>query len=163
MPREHVIKPNHLRTPLIWMSVLVLLAMMSTVLEARSGVAPEQALRDAESLTRSFSDWSIYRGDGDSMAPRFDERHLLLVKPARQGEVKAGMIALFHDAEGDLVAHTVIGLTAEGIITRGLNNRHHDPQAIPHGAIVGVLVGTLAANAPIPGSFDLPVALGKTY
>lgn len=130
---------------------------------AKWGVSPEQALHDARRIIAAHADWSIYRGDGVSMAPRFDETHILIVEKASVEALKPGMVALFHDAAGDLVAHTVIACDGAGIVTRGLNNDRQDPHPISGRAVVGVLVGTLAAHSPIPEAFALPTALGKSY
>jgi len=143
--------------------LIVLVTLAGTAAEARSGVTPERALEDAQRILTHFSDWTLYRVEGVSMAPRFESTHLLLVKPVNRDMLKPGMIALFHDDEGDLIAHTVISVDDAGIVSRGLNNRVHDPRPISSDAIIGVVVGTLAASSPIPESFGLPVALGKSY
>lgn len=145
------------------LGLLGLALSLPAVLEARSSVAPERALADANRLLTRFSEWSLYRGTGDSMAPRFDANHLLFVKSVSGADLRPGMIALFHDAEGDLVAHTVLDNDGQTVATRGLNNAAADPLRIEHTAVVGVLIGTLAANAPFSADLDLPVALGKTY
>lgn len=146
----------------LFLSLLATLVLAAN-LSAKSSVTPEQALADASFLTSRFPQWSVYRADGASMAPRFDENHLLLVQDAKGGELKPGMVALFRDAEGDLVAHTVISNDGTSLATRGLNNPSLDPVRIPYDSVVGVLVGTLAANAPFSDHHELTVALGKTY
>lgn len=144
-------------------ALLGLLVLAASPLQAGWGVSPAQALEEARQIVADRNGWSIYRGDGHSMAPRFDATHLLIVKEADFGNLQPGMIALFRDAEGDLVAHTVSQCDDTGFTTRGLNNRRSDPVRIPGEALLGVLIGTLAADAAIPEAYPLPTALGKTY
>jgi hypothetical protein len=148
--------------PLFLVLLTALLALAGT-LEAKSSVSPERALADARAITAIFPQWSLYRADGISMAPRFDENHLLLVEEVSGQQIRPGMVALFRDAEGDLVAHSVIENDGITLATRGLNNRSMDPARIQYEDVVGVLVGTLAANAPFSDHHELQVALGKTY
>jgi len=141
----------------------VCVALTSTETLARSNVPADQALNDATKIAQRY-DWDIYKGSGKSMDPSFSSTSFLLVKKLSFESINIGMTILFHDFNGDTVAHRVIGHTESGmIITRGINNTKTDPHPITRDQVIGALVGTIDSNQALNGFISIPTAIGKTY
>lgn len=140
------------------------LILLATSLHAapQSAVSPAQALQDARQVVQARADWTLYRGAGDSMNPFFGENSLLLVAPISFPALQPGMIAVYRDATGSIVAHRVVSRTPGEAIARGFNNPADDPHTISADNLIGVTAGFLHASAPVNDD-SLPVAWGKRY
>lgn len=140
--------------------VITLLTSVVSAIVPASSVPATQALRDAEMLASLRPDWQVYQAAGDSMEPFFGGNSLLLVQTARVESLQPGMIAVYRDAEGDLVGHQVVQAGAE-VVAKGANNTDRDPATITEANLVGVVVGMLHAADPVASS--LPTVHGKRY
>lgn len=139
--------------------------MMASFVSAapKSSVSFEQALADAQKVTAMNPAWSVMRCAGISMDPFFGEDSLMLVEAVEIGKVREGMVIVYRDAEGDLVAHSVVSVTADGVIAKGFNNRSEDPHPVTSESLVGVAFGYLHTNGAHADASTLPVAIGKTF
>lgn len=142
---------------------LIALATTTSTGLAKSGVSPEQAIADAKIIQKGHPTWNLFAGSGFSMDPFFGDNSLLFVEKTPISKMKPGMVAVFTDHQGDTVAHTVVRVTPEGLVTKGLNNSTIDPTPVTHERLIGAVIGRLEASASISSVADLPVALGKTY
>lgn len=128
-----------------------------------SGVPFATALAEAIWLNEMNPRWDIYRGDGDSMYPHYGSHSLLLVKDTPIDAIRAGMMVLYIDAEGDRVAHLVDRVEGSQLRTRGAHTKEVDPTPVSQENLLGIVIGVMhsARNSPIETS--VPVALGKRY
>ncbi|MDP0500402.1 MAG: hypothetical protein Q7P63_09905 [Verrucomicrobiota bacterium JB022] len=125
-----------------------------------SSVSPEQALSDAEQLASLRPDWSVFQAAGNSMEPFFGSNSLLIVQAVDTASLRPGMIAVYRDAEGDLVGHQVVSIGAE-ILAKGANNAVIDPTVVRADNLVGIVVGML--HAADTQTTALQVVHGKRY
>lgn len=155
------------RILLRWIAVISLTLMLPSlgfaVSAPVSSVPFTTALAEAQAIVSQQSSWMLYRTEGDSMNPYFGAAALLLVQKASVESLRPGMIAVYEDAEGDLVAHRVERITAEGVIAKGVNNLSEDPLPIRSEALRGVVFGTLHTRGDAPNNIDVPVAYGKRF
>lgn len=128
-----------------------------------SSVPFETAVKEATWLTSLYPTWNIYRGEGRSMYPHYGSHSLLIVNEAEISAVKAGMIVLFVDAEGDRVAHLVERTDAGELRTRGANNKSVDPAPVTADNFIGVVIGVMHTSRNSSPDTSIPVAIGKTY
>ena len=141
---------------------LLILGMTSpALLQAMGPASGEQALADAARLVAMRPQFEVYRAQGDSMEPFFREDALLLVAETRWDELENGMIVLFEDAEGDMVAHQITKLRRNSAQTRGYNNRRADRDPLTAANLRGVVAGIFHTHG-FDAAPDLPVALGKS-
>jgi SynChlorMet cassette protein ScmC len=89
-----------------------------------------------ESLVARDSRRLVYTGA--SMNPTLVEPELLQVEPCRTGRVRPGDVVCFKSPDGDLtVVHRVVKVGADGIRTRGDNNRWDDERVLQAADIIG--------------------------
>lgn len=128
-----------------------------------SPVAYGDALADAMHVAAMNPQWQVLRCDGDSMTPYFGANSLMLVESAKTADLSPGMIAVYRDATGELVAHIVVKQDANGATLRGYNNSRNDPEVVTDANLVGVVFGLIhGAQAGSEGA-ELPVAMGKRF
>ena len=121
------------------------------------------ALAEAQKVAALNPAWTVMRCDGDSMTPYFGDASLMLVQPSRVSELRPGMIAVYRDAAGDLVAHSVVKVDASGATLRGFNNTRNDPDVVTDANLAGVVFGFLhsAGGDDATSAAALPLAVGK--
>ena len=137
--------------------------------EAIPSLPYKKAIRDAEKVAELSESWRVMRGVGNSMLPLYGENSVLLVEMTDFEYLGAGMIAVYRDAKGDLVAHQVRGRARDGWITQGINNRREDPSPVTTLNFVGTLFGVLNASegasslSASEATSKYPVVYGKEY
>ena len=91
---------------------------------------------------------------GPSMFPALGDGDVLGLEPSPcRGTVKPGDIIVFvHPAEPFDVAHRVVRVSAEGVVTRGDANDHDDPGVVPWAAIKGKVVDVVPARSLLASS-----------
>lgn len=154
-----------LSASLRYLAILGVFSLMASFVSAapKSSVSFEQALADARQVTKMNPAWSVMRCAGISMDPFFGDASLMLVEAVDFAKVREGMVIVYRDAEDDLVAHSVISVSPDGIIAKGYNNRTEDPHPVTADSFVGVAFGFLHTNGDHSGASELPVAIGKTF
>lgn len=97
--------------------------------------APELAELVGAVLVRGGHVWLV--ASGESMLPALRPGDELLFGPLREGEPRLGQVVLWQRG-GKLIAHRVVELRADGLVTAGDASVRADP-AISRDALVGVL------------------------
>jgi len=112
-----------------------------------SGVPFKQALSDARQVAAMNPTWHVFAAHGESMEPQFGSASLLLVSESAYESLQAGMVVVYRDGTGDLVAHRLIQLTATGWVVKGVNNDRPDPGLVTAQNLQGVVFGILHYQA----------------
>jgi signal peptidase I len=100
------------------------------------------------------------------MEPEFGNASLLLVAHAGFDELQPGMVVVYRDQAGDLVAHKVLQATAGGWIVKGLNNDRADPGLVTAENLRGVVFGILnydPESTKLAAADQPTVAYAKQY
>ena len=162
------------RSPIRAGAVLMILAIsagacLGSGQEGALSLPYKKAIRDAEKVAELSESWRVMRGAGNSMLPLYGENSVLLVEMTDFEYLGAGMIAVYRDTNGDLVAHQVRGRARDGWITQGINNRREDPSPVTTLNFVGTLFGVLNASegasslSASEATSKYPVVYGKEY
>ncbi len=128
-----------------------------------------QALKDAQFIASQNPDWDVARCQGYSMSPFFTERSVLLVKKLPFEKLREGMVAVYTDHEGDLVAHKVVDRGEHGWRCQAFQNDIDDPTPVTRENFRGIAFAVLnAQSGPEPellAKMDSGVltVIGKTY
>lgn len=149
------------------MSRVVLLLCLSLAL-GRVAVSAEMSTRidsipsgsvaavvDATRLAQQHAGAQVARVVGDSMVPFFSGGDVVVFKPIAFSQVKVGMIVVYENAWGETVAHQVVRVTEEGLITRGYHNREADSTRVTTANFRGIVYGTFHAYDTGVFAFDL--------
>lgn len=134
-----------------------------------TNVPMAQAINDAQQAADQNAGWMVMLGDGRSMAPYYGKGSVLLVEKTDFSHLKPGMMAVFQDAEGDLVGHWLIRKEGAGWVTQGVNNAALDADLMTQGNYVGVIFGVLktagedATGVAYARQHNLPRVIGKSY
>ncbi len=126
----------------------------------KSAVPFRQALREAETIVQTRSDWEVMQGAGQSMLPFYGEHSLLFVARADISQVRPGMIVVYRDAEGDRVGHRAEEAGPGGVRVRGLRNAGRTSALVTSDNLIGVVFGVVHTRAADPAS-NLPRVIGK--
>ncbi|MCU0792172.1 MAG: signal peptidase I [Opitutaceae bacterium] len=121
-----------------------------------SSVALATALEDAHLLASIKGD-SVVRVEGTSMLPYFDNGAVLVVRPAKVDALAAGMVVVYRNHLGELVAHRVERGTADGWVVRGANNAKADSTLVTAENLVGTVYATFYSD-PAAGREGLMLA-----
>lgn len=153
---------------IITIALIIWLSGASAKGAINSPVSYEQALTDAVRIAQLNQDWEVMRCSGTSMEPFYGKDSIILVDKADISELRSGMIAVYRDADGVLVAHKVINATSSQAWGQGFNNKHRDPDPITADNLTGVVFTILhTSGQPDAGALAqadiLPVVYGKTY
>lgn len=133
-----------------------------------SSVSYEMALADAARIAQTNQNWEVMRCAGVSMEPFYGQDSIILVDKVDISDLRSGMIAVYRDADGVLVAHQVIEATSSQAWGQGVNNKQRDPDPITADNLSGVVFTILhTSGQPVAGILaqadTLPVVHGKTY
>ncbi len=145
---------------------------LSSIQAAPTGkttISFEKALHDANKVAAMKSSWSVMLGAGNSMTPLYGENSVLVVEKASFTQLSVGMVAVYKDSEGSLVAHPLTAKTGSDWVARGINNRGEDPERVSAENFVGVVFGVFNASQSLQESGveysveETPVVYGKTF
>ncbi|WOO40339.1 S24/S26 family peptidase [Rubellicoccus peritrichatus] len=115
----------------------------------KTNVSFEQALADASKVAATRGEWEVARCEGFSMSPFFTERCVLLVEKLAYENLRVGMVGVYEDVDGDLVAHRLVEKVPDGWICRALQNQSNDPQLLDRENFLGIAFGVFnAASGP---------------
>lgn len=102
------------------------------------------------------------------MAPYYGEGSVLLVDRAPYNKLRAGMMVVFRDADGDTVGHWLVRQENGGWVTQGVNNVELDPELLTEANYQGVIFGVLnsrgadAEGLRVASQMQLPRVIGKS-
>ncbi|WP_309383859.1 S24/S26 family peptidase [Cerasicoccus frondis] len=163
-----------MKTPAISL-LIALLTFVASAAEGRylsanikTDVPMVRAIDDALQAAQHNQSWMVMLGKGVSMDPYYGSSSVLLVSPTPFQKLKPGMMAVFRDADGDLVGHWLVRLEGQGWVTQGANNFSEDPEIMTASAYEGVIFGVLnSAGADAQGmayakQLGLPTVIGKS-
>jgi signal peptidase I len=134
-----------------------------------SGVPFADALANAHKIAELDPTWKLFMVKGQSMEPQFGCNSILVAAQTKYTDLKVGMLVVYKDGTGDLVAHRIIQKNDNGWIAKGYNNDKTDPCLVTAENLQGVVFGIVnykhgtdsLASVDIKG--NPPVALAKTY
>lgn len=134
---------------------------------ARSNVSFGNALADATLVVAQKDGRWLARTAGDSMLPFFGADSIAVIQRIDATRLREGMIAVYRNADGEQVAHRVVGRTATGWRVQGYNNDRADSTVVDGSNLLGVVYATFhtagrdTGNFSAPASFeDVPVIVG---
>ncbi len=95
-----------------------------------------------------------------SMVPALDPGDLVVDRPVN-GDLKVGDIITFKHGQGDdLVTHRIVGITPEGIKTKGDANRTADVWTIPDDYVQGVVAFRIPKGGYVITFMSKPAGIG---
>ena len=150
-------------------STLLGLSSLSAAPAGKTPISYEKALNDAVKVAGMKKSWSVMRGAGNSMVPFYGENSVLVVEKASFAKLSAGMVAVYKDSKGTLVAHPLTARTDSGWLAQGINNRGQDPERVNEENFVGVVFGVFNASEGWQESSakysaeQIPLVYGKTF
>ncbi len=166
---------NPLRKGILNCAAAIILALVSFAPQTARAVAPssgvscDEILTAAQNVLTLNSGWKIFMVKGQSMEPQFGKNSVLLTSPGNFKDLRPGMLVVYKDAFGDLVAHRLMENTGKGWIAKGYNNKTIDPGLVTEANLQGVIFGVLNyksgtdTTSAVAATNHLPVALAKTY
>jgi signal peptidase I len=144
---------KRLPPPLLWMVALVF-AVGGVALKAESkGMAAEPsakvglatALADARRLAAARGD-TVLRVEGRSMLPYFGDGSVLVVRATPVDALREGMVVVYRNRFGEMIAHRIEARAAEGWIVRGANNADADSTLVTADNLIGTVYVTLYSD-----------------
>lgn len=113
--------------------------------EPVSKVALATALADAHRLAAAKGD-TVVRVQGVSMLPYFGEGSVLVVRSTSVEALRPGMVVVYRNRFGEMVAHRIETQTGEGWTARGANNGEPDSTPVTADNLVGTVYVTLYSD-----------------
>jgi hypothetical protein len=98
-----------------------------------------EAYRDAELVSAQEQQRRTAQGVGESMAPLYGDGTVLVIHPIGYDDLAAGMLVAYLDRHGRRVVHKLVGRTAGGWLTIGLNNDRVDGDLVTPHNLLGVI------------------------
>lgn len=142
--------------------VHVILAVTASFLVSQSGIAAganashpftpfsaEAALVDAHRLAAKREGSQVVRIEGQSMLPYFGDGSVLVTNQITTAELRPGMVVVYRNRFGEMVAHRVETLAESGWIVRGYNNDASDSTPVTDQNLVGVVYATFYSSGRI--------------
>lgn len=109
-------------------------------------VSSGQQLRSAEKWAARSSRAFVLIGSGASMEPAYPAGTALVVEERGYRELRAGMCAVYRNAQGFYVAHVVVERLPKGWVAIGLNNAREDEDYITPRNFVGVITAAFVPH-----------------
>ncbi|MGE9292386.1 S24/S26 family peptidase [Ruficoccus sp. ZRK36] len=139
------------KTPVTTSFFFALIVLFSALtaraeVELASDVRASDAYNDALSVAAMNANWTAIPADGTSMLPYYDSKSILMIDRASFNQLRAGMMVVYRDNDGDLVGHQLIRKTENGWVARGINNRGEDPELVTAANYRGVVFGVFHSN-----------------
>ena len=110
-----------------------------------SPAALSTALNDAHLLAARKGD-TVVRVEGASMLPYFGDGSVLVVRAMPVANLSAGMVVVYRNSLGELVAHRVERRAADGWVVRGANNAATDSTLVTAENLVGTVYATFYSD-----------------
>ncbi len=153
----------------IAVTTVLSLTSMQAASSGKTTFTYQKALNDAAKVAAMNDSWTVMRGAGNSMLPLYGENSVLVVEKASFSQLSTGMVAVYKDSEGSLVAHTLTAKADSGWIAKGINNKSQDPEKVSAENFVGVVFGVFNAfqsgqeSVAQISAQEIPVVYGKTF
>lgn len=94
-------------------------------------------------------------GSGQSMQPLYAPGTILVLQQFPYELLEPGQTVLYRNQARKVVAHVLVTKARDGWRAAGLNNRHHDMEAVQAANLVGVVI---AAFQPLPDGTRVQIA-----
>lgn len=118
-------------------------------------VGLSEALADARALASLNEGATVLQVAGASMHPYFGDGALLVVRPVAAGQLRKGMVVVYRNRFGELVAHRLVARRGEGWVAQGYNNAATDSTLVEAANLRGVVYATIhtagGAGNPVAG------------
>jgi signal peptidase I len=111
-----------------------------------SPVSIETAVADAQALASQHPNMTVMRIEGISMIPYFGEGSVLVVKKISAARLREGMVVVYRNRFGDIVAHRVMARVKGGWEVKGWNNFWADTTIVNSGNLFGVVYATFQSS-----------------
>jgi len=92
---------------------------------------------DAIAISEKISDSKVMVVNGSSMNPILKNGDVIVVKPIDHSKLKRGMVCVYKNDLGELIAHSVV--STNPLVLKGANNKVVDPDKVVE--IVGIMYG----------------------
>jgi len=111
-----------------------------------SSISFATALADARALAARHHNMTVMRIAGVSMLPYFGEGSLVVVKKISPVRLREGMVVVYRNNFGEIVAHRLVARVDGGWQVRGWNNDRADSTIVNAGNLLGVVYATFQSN-----------------
>jgi hypothetical protein len=109
---------------------------------------PAEAWRIANAYAADRVGAEVVLGLGDSMAPFYPNRTLLVIEKRPVESLAPGMTVLFIDDRGARVAHTLVRCVHGEWETQGLGNMYRDPNRMTRANFIGCVTQAIELTWP---------------
>lgn len=121
-----------------------------------SPISFETALADAQALAALHPHMTVMRIAGVSMLPYFGSGSLVVVKKISPAHLREGMVVVYRNHFGEIVAHRLVARVEGGWQVRGWNNDRADSTIVNGANLLGVVYATFQSDGVL---HDGPKAL----
>ena len=111
-----------------------------------TGESLDTTLADAHRIAANRADLQVLRIEGRSMLPFFGEGSVVIVKKIDAAALRTGMVVVYKNRFGEMVAHRLIASTSAGWTAQGYNNAAADSTPVSQENLLGVVYVTLHSN-----------------
>jgi signal peptidase I len=135
------------------LSLAALLAVLTAVSQAHVTTAPaspvliRDALADAQALARTHDGAKVMKIAGTSMLPYFGDGALVVVQPIEESKLRAGMLVVYRNRFGEIIAHRLVARQDSGWQIKGYNNDQPDSTLVTGANLVGVVYATFYTSS----------------
>ena len=113
-----------------------------------SPVAIRDALTDAQALARTHDGARVMKIAGTSMLPYFGDGALVVVTPIDEAKLRAGMLVVYRNRFGEIIAHRLVARQDSGWQIKGYNNDQPDSTLVTDANLLGVVYATFYTSRP---------------
>ena len=119
-----------------------------------TAVSLSTALADAQKLATARPGASVMLIEGKSMLPFFGEGSVVVIKKIDPAKLRAGMVVVYTNRFGEMVAHRLVATVAGGWVAQGYNNSMPDSTVVSGSNLLGVVYATFHSSGVLE-SVDL--------
>ncbi|HEX2100274.1 MAG TPA: S24/S26 family peptidase [Candidatus Synoicihabitans sp.] len=120
------------------------------------------ALTDAQRLAARHEGGQVMRVEGASMLPFFGDNSVLVTKPVSPERLRPGMVVVYRNRFGEIVAHRIEAHSEGGWIVRGYSNPADDSTLVCAENLLGVVYATFYSNGRVSDGGDLAAVWAQT-
>lgn len=122
----------------------------------------DTTLADAHRIAANRADLQVLRIEGRSMLPFFGEGSVVVVKKIDAAALRTGMVVVYKNRFGELVAHRLIEATSRGWTAQGYNNTAADSTPVSQENLLGVVYVTLHSNGQAENATEVASLVSRT-
>jgi signal peptidase I len=127
-----------------------------------SSVSFLDTLSDANKVAARHSDMQILRISGRSMLPFFGDGSVVIVKKIAANQLREGMVVVYQNRFGEIVAHRVVNSIATGFVVQGYNNSAIDTTVVNDANLIGVVYVTFHSSGVLDAGSAMASNLAPT-